>query len=158
MLEPVAVALKFGFIAVLYLFLLWVVLSVARDLRSQRESDVADIRSVAVESEAPGGAGAPKPSYGRIVIVRGKGLKEGLAFQIEEGLTFGRSKSCDLMLEDDYVSQRHARAFGRDSNAYIEDLGSTNGTFLNGKLLESRERLKHKDKLTIGDFEFRYEV
>ncbi len=156
MLEPVAVALKFGFIAVLYIFLLWVVVSVSRDLMVGRSKDDSDIRSAVFGKEFEEADHGPVP--GRLIVESGKGFKPGSVISVGQGLTIGRAASCEIAIDDGYMSHRHARISGSGGQAYVEDLGSTNGTFVNGRLLESKVLLKPRDMVRAGSFEFRYEL
>ncbi len=158
MLEPVAVALKFGFIAVLYIFLLWVVVSVSRDLMVGRNKDDGDIRSVVFGKEIEEDGQSPIHVPGRLIVESGKGFKQGSVINVGEGLTIGRASSCEIAVDDGYISHRHARISGSGGQAYVEDLGSTNGTFVNGRLLESKLLLKPRDTVRVGSFEFRYEL
>ncbi len=159
MLEPVAVALKFGFIAVLYIFLLWVVISISRDLGVGRRADSDnDIRSAVFAAEPESAAGANVPIRGRLIVEKGKGIKSGSVIDIERGLTIGRASSCDLTIDDGYISHRHVQISGTGDQVYIEDMGSTNGSYVNGKLLESKVLLRPKDTVQVGGFEFRYEL
>ena len=156
MLEPIAVALKFGFIAILYIFLLWVVVSISRDLGVGRRTDNDDDIRSAVFSAQPEGASVPMK--GRLIVESGKGIKSGSTIDIGLGMTIGRASSCDLTIDDGYISHRHVQISGTGDQIFIEDMGSTNGTYVNGKLLEARLQLKPKDTVRVGGFEFRYEA
>lgn len=158
MLEPVAVALKFGFIVILYLFLIWVVVSVSKGLVATRRGEDDDIRSVAFSAQPGDSEGRDAPVRGRLIVESGKGIKQGSEIEIGPELTIGRASSCDLTVDDGYISHRHARISGTGVKAYVEDLGSTNGTYVNGKLLESKLPLRPKDTVRVGGFEFRYEL
>ena len=156
MLEPVSVGLKFGFLLVLYLFLLWVARSALRDLRSTHEAarapDATGLYSAG--SEAPGGDGdAP-----RLVIERAHGHQPGLIYDLEEGATLGRGDSAEIRLEDAYASSAHARITRQGTVMVLEDLGSTNGTYLNEELLTGPAPLHPGDRIRIGESEFTYEV
>jgi pSer/pThr/pTyr-binding forkhead associated (FHA) protein len=143
--DPVAVLLKFAFIAVLYLFLLWVVRSALKDLR----------RPAIEHGSAPGRA--PEAERSVLVAEGGGGLRAGIAFALDGSTTIGRSPETDIPIEDQFASSRHARIYERDGYLYIEDMGSTNGTYLNGRRLDARELLRADDRIRIGDTEFRYE-
>jgi pSer/pThr/pTyr-binding forkhead associated (FHA) protein len=143
--DPVAVLLKFAFIAVLYLFLLWVVRSALKDLR----------RPAIERGSAPGSA--PEAERSVLVAEGGGGLRAGVAFALDGSTTIGRSPETDIQIEDQFASSRHARIYERDGYLYIEDMGSTNGTYLNGRRLDARELLRADDRIRIGDTEFRYE-
>jgi|SRR5215218_102838 len=156
--EPVAVALKFGFLAVLYLFLLWVVRSSARDLARYSGTAAAEpvetpspkrrARPVAERSDG----GAP-----RLVVVAAMGHEPGTTFDLRDGAMFGRSDGADIRVDDPFASSSHARIDDRGGTMYLEDMGSTNGTYLNGRKVQSAERLDVGDTIRIGDSEYRYE-
>jgi pSer/pThr/pTyr-binding forkhead associated (FHA) protein len=149
MTDPVAVLLKFAFIAVLYLFLLWVARSALKDLR----------RPAAGRARAGEDDSAVRPLAGRFVLVAqgGGGLRVGAAYEVDGSVTIGRSPQMDIQIDDPFASGRHARIYERDGFFYVADMGSTNGTFLNGERLASEEQLRAEDRIRIGDTEFLYE-
>jgi FHA domain len=156
--EPVAVALKFGFLAVLYLFLLWVVRSSARDLA--RYSGTAAAEPVETPSPARRSRPAPERREGgapRLVVVAAMGHEPGTTFDLRDGAMFGRTDSADIRVDDPFASSAHARIDDRGGTMYLEDMGSTNGTYLNGRKVQSAERLDVGDTIRIGDSEYRYE-
>ena len=157
--EPLAVALKFGFLVVLYLFLLWVVRSAMRDLARYGGSAAA---AEPVEVPGPGRRerGTPDLRAGvspRLEVVAAMGHEPGPTFDVGEGATFGRSNGADIRVDDPFASSAHARIFDRGGFMYVEDMGSTNGTYLNGRQLKRAERLSMGDTIRIGDSEYRYE-
>jgi hypothetical protein len=157
--EPLAVALKFGFLVVLYLFLLWVVRSAMRDLARYGGSAAA---AEPVEVPGPGRRerGTPDLRAGvspRLEVVAAMGHEPGTTFDVGEGATFGRSNGADIRVDDPFASSAHARIFDRGGFMYVEDMGSTNGTYLNGRQLKTASRLSMGDTIRIGDSEYRYE-
>ena len=157
--EPLAVALKFGFLAVLYLFLLWVSRSALRDLARSQDYSVSE------PVEAPGqqrrrdepeegmlGAMAP-----RLEVIAALGHEPGTVFDLSQGATMGRGDHADIRVDDPFASSAHARVFQRGDFMHVEDMGSTNGTYLNGRQLRDAERLKVADVIRIGDSEYRYQ-
>ena len=152
--EPISVALKFGFLAVLYLFLLFVARSAMKDLR----------RTTAPAPDATGFHPAPalaEVSHGVdawLVAERGGGLRRDERFDLIGGLSIGRSKEADVQIEDRYASGIHARVFARGGRYFVEDMGSTNGTLLNGATLRGEAELIDGDTVQIGDTEFRLET
>jgi FHA domain len=157
--EPLAVALKFGFLAVLYLFLLWVVRSAMRDLARYGGSSAA-----AEPVEVPGPARRERGDRDlragvspRLHVVAAMGYEPGTTFEVGDGATFGRSDGADIRVDDPFASSAHARIFSRGGFMYVEDMGSTNGTYLNGRQVKAAERLKMSDTIRIGDSEYRYE-
>jgi hypothetical protein len=161
-LQPVSVALKFGFLVVLYLFLVWVAWSAFRDLRRGRagriepqHSPPPDATGMYDASEALVGSsldgGEP-----RLLVNRALGHQEGAAYDIPTyGATLGRGE-VEIRLDDPFASSRHARIFREGPVVVIEDLGSTNGTYLNGELLRGPQPLHDGDRIRIGDSEFSY--
>lgn len=163
MLEPVSVALKFGFLAVLYLFLLWVARSALKDLRRSRggaetprdgpPADATSMHAAAGSAEFDGGLdGEFEP---RLVVERVVGQQSGMAYDLTDGATLGRGE-VEIRLEDAFASSRHARISRQGHMVVIEDLGSTNGTYLNEQPLSGPQPLHPGDRVRIGDSEFSY--
>jgi FHA domain len=157
--EPLAVALKFGFLAVLYLFLLWVARSAMRDLR--RSEGAA---AVAEAADPPNPRRRPRSTpdlragvQPRLEVVAAMGHEPGTTFDVSQGATLGRSDGADIRVDDPFASSAHARIFPRGEFMHVEDMGSTNGTYLNGRQLRTAERLKMADVVRIGDSEYRYQ-
>ena len=69
----------------------------------------------------------------------------------------GRAPECEIRIEDTYASQQHARIFGKNGSWYVEDLGSTNGTFVNGVRIDRPRKLAHGDVVRVGETELRFE-
>ena len=165
-LAPVSVALKFGFLAVMYLFALWVARSARKDLRGRGEA----------AREQPPQAGAMPPDatgmYSasalgpidlahrapRLVVERAPGHEPGMIYDLDADLVLGRGDRAEIRLEDPFASARHARVYEQGNIVVIEDLGSTNGTYLNEELLETARPLHPGDRVRIGDSEFAFEV
>ena len=153
--DPIAILLKFGFLAVLFLFLLWVSRSALRD--------VAGRGAIALDDTGP--TAAPRDQridlrsgvYPRLEVIAAMGRNPGEEFDLNGGITMGRAASADLNIDDPFASAAHARIFPRGQFMYIEDMGSTNGTFLNGRQLRKPEQLKVADVIRIGDTEYRYQ-
>jgi pSer/pThr/pTyr-binding forkhead associated (FHA) protein len=150
-LEPLAVALKFGFLAVLYLFLLWVTRMALRDLRG-----TASPGFETGYHEASGVEPAGTDAF--LVVQEGGGLNKGEHFDLFGGVSLGRSADTDIRLDDRYASGFHARVFNRAGAYFVEDMNSTNGTLLNSRELHGEAELAPGDVIRIGDTEFRFEV
>ncbi len=159
MLEPVSVGLKFGFLAVLYLFLLWIVRSALKDLRRGPERAQFAVPSSATGSyaAADGLLGAEEAEFDpRLLVERAPGHEPGSAYEIpNRGATLGRADA-EIRLEDPFASSRHARISREGQVLVIEDLGSTNGTYLNEEPLSGPQPLHPGDRIRIGDSEFTY--
>jgi hypothetical protein len=159
-LDPIAVALKFGFLAVLYHFRLGMARSALKDLRTGvgREGggmDYEDATGMHVASEglaSDGDLGRPVLRVGG-----GAGLRAGSAYDLSEGALLGRGDGADIRLEDAFASTRHARLVPQGDVIVLEDLGSTNGTYLNGEPLRGPQPLHVGDRIKIGDSEFTFE-
>jgi hypothetical protein len=125
-LEPVSVVLKFGFLGILYLFLLWVSRSALKDLR--RTSMSAGPHSQA-DFEATGfhAVGGAEP---RLVVERAPGHRPGMEYDLGAGAVLGRGDRAEIQLDDPFASSRHARIGRQGAVMVLEDLGSTNGTYL----------------------------
>ncbi len=150
-LEPVSVALKFGFLAVLYLFLLWVARSALKDLR--RGGANAQLAAVPADATglhaAVGGAGRDA----MLVVERAPGHDSGSRYDVGSGATLGRG-DVEIVLEDPFASSQHARIERQGGAIVLEDLGSTNGTYLNEELLRGPQPLHAGDRIRIGDSHF----
>ena len=150
-LEPLAVALKFGFLAVLYLFLLWVTRMALRDLRGTASPGFETGYHEVLHGESAG-------TDAWLIVEEGGGLKKGERFDLFGGISLGRSPDADVRLDDRYASGIHARVFNRGGAYFIEDMNSTNGTLLNSRELHGEADLSPGDKIRIGDTEFTFEV
>jgi hypothetical protein len=157
MLQPVSVGLKFGFLVILYLFLLWVARSALRDLRGpgRRERVAVDPVLDATGMYVAADGLAAEGSEPRLLVERAAGHQPGVAYDLSEGATLGRG-DVEIQLEDPFASARHARIVRQGQVLVIEDLGSTNGTYLNEEPLSGPTPLHPGDHIRIGDSEFSY--
>jgi pSer/pThr/pTyr-binding forkhead associated (FHA) protein len=137
--------LKYVFLAVLYIFVWRSVRAVLAELRPQARAAPAR-RPAPTPSRPPPKRNKPP---GKVAVVEGSALK-GKAFELTDELLIGRADKCHLVLDDNYVSQVHARIFARNGAYMIEDLGSTNGTYLNRKRITSPVELQRGDQVKIG--------
>jgi FHA domain len=162
-LEPISVALKFGFLAVLYLFLLWVARSALRDLRSGGSTSIqagaafpAD--ATGLHSASSAGIADLSGRAPRLVVERAPGHDPGMIYDLDGDVVLGRGDRAEIRLEDPFASARHARVYRQGNILVLEDLRSTNGTYLNEELLQTPRPLHPGDRLRIGDSEFTFEV
>jgi len=160
MLEPVSVGLKFGFLIVLYLFLLWVAWSALRDLRRGRggvvQADQLRTSDATGMYDAASGLADPQDGFEpRLLVERAAGHEAGIAYDLMNGATLGRG-DVEIRLDDPFASSRHARISREGHVVVIEDLGSTNGTYLNEQPLTGPQPLHSGDRIRIGDCEFSY--
>jgi hypothetical protein len=161
-LAPVSVGLKFGFLIVLYLFLLWVAWSALRDMRRGRGGVVASDRqqpsqdATGIYAAQDGlDLSSPNEFEPRLLVERAAGHPVGVAYDLADGATLGRG-DVEIRLEDPFASARHARISRQGHVVVIEDLGSTNGTYLNEEQLNGPQPLHSGDRIRIGDSEFSY--
>jgi pSer/pThr/pTyr-binding forkhead associated (FHA) protein len=104
-------------------------------------------------------AGTRSVEAGRLVVVKSPALEEGEEHTLNSSpLTIGRGPQNDLPLDDDeFASAEHAKVEPRRDGVWLEDIGSTNGTYLNGIRLARARKLTPGDVLRIGETELRYE-
>lgn len=148
--EGVLTVLKFCFLALVYLFLWRIVRTVMAELKPSR----IPVPVAAAVADAPAAATAPKRERGRRweMVIVAPPARAGETFTLGEELTVGRAPGCAVVLADDtFVSQVHARLFTRGNDPYVEDLGSTNGTTLNGDALVEPTRLRRGDRVQFGE-------
>jgi len=152
--EEALLVLKILFLVLLYLFIWRIVRSAAKDVRMPQESFVLAPGSV------PGLGEQPRVETGRLVVVKSPALEEGDEVELDSTpLLLGRGRRNDVDLgRDEYASSEHARLEPRRDGVWIEDVGSTNGTYLNGTRLTGPKRLSVGDVVRVGETELRYDV
>ena len=148
--------LQFLLLALLYLFFLRVLRAVWAEVASPREAGTG-----APAPARGGGRGrvgatrdrlpaAPKGSPQRLRVIE-PAARKGQAFDLAEELTVGRAAGCQVRVDDTYASQLHARIFRKDAELFVEDLGSTNGTYLNRRGTQNKEKVTGPLALKLGD-------
>lgn len=151
MSDPVLTLLKYVFLAILYLFFMRVLRAVWVETREPKAAPVPP-PSPGPAAAVPAGSVAPPGPVGpeKLVGVSPDTVK-GTEFALGSEVTVGRAGGCGVFLPDDsFVSQLHARLFRRDGSLFVEDLGSTNGTFLNGRKVTSPVSIRKGDKVQFG--------
>jgi hypothetical protein len=157
MVAPTSAGLKFVFLAILYVFLLWVARSALRDLRRQTRSGraAADPLLDATGIYASVNGTQEGDFEPRLLVERAAGHEPGIAYDLSEGATLGRG-DVEIRLDDPFASAVHARITRQGQLLVIEDLGSTNGTYLNEEPISGPQPLHPGDHIRIGDSEFSY--
>lgn len=139
--------LRYFLLALVWLFLGYGMRTVVVEGRRYR----LDRRAVAARDEPTAPAGRPRAPILRLRVVAPPELK-GEIFELGREVTLGRSQGCVVCLDKDaFASSLHARVFARDGEAFIEDLGSTNGTYLNDKRVAGPARLRRGDRVRVGN-------
>lgn len=162
MSELAVTAIKVLYLALLWLFILSVVSVIRSDLFGRtvpNPSPADDPRPQPLEEPAR----AKKSKRGKkgqphkLTIVQGP--QTGLSANLADGVVLiGRGSDCQLILDDDYVSTRHARLVSADAGPYVEDLGSTNGTYVNGQRITAPTSVSLVDSIRIGKTVLKLEV
>jgi hypothetical protein len=141
--EPLLKLLELCLLALLWLFFLRVLRAVWMEVRGPA---AASVRATPTSGRRTQGRRRGSP---RLVVVEPKDRK-GRAYDLRDEQTVGRAAGCQITIDDTYASQLHARVFTKDGAWFVEDLGSTNGTYLNTKRVSSALAVKRGDRIKIG--------
>jgi hypothetical protein len=152
--ETALLGLKIAFLVLLYLFIWRIVRAAAKDVRLPQESMI-----LAPGQAAAAGLAQPQRATGALVVLKSPALDEGERFELDSApATLGRGDPNDIELRgDEFASARHARVEPRRDGVWIEDIGSTNGTFVNGIRLDRPRRLAQGDVIRVGETDLRFE-
>jgi Inner membrane component of T3SS, cytoplasmic domain len=150
-------ALKIAFLVLLYLFVIRVIRSAGRERQAPSQDSM--ILTPAAAAAAGLGQAATRRKSVRLVVQRSPSLEEGDEFQLNSApVTVGRGGQNDLVLEgDEFASARHARIEVRGDGAWVQDLDSTNGTYVNGARVAGAQRLDAGDVVRVGETDLRLE-
>ncbi len=141
MYQIIADIFKYGFVIVVYMFIYSVIKLIYLDITDTRR----------IENSLDGAMAYLKT----ITLAKDLDFKIFESYGLKEDNVIGRSKKCDVYIKDPFMSKENTLIYHQDGKFYIKDLGSTNGTFVNGKqLLEKPAKLKDSDKITIGEVKF----
>jgi len=151
--EPLLNVLKICLLILLYLFFFRVLRAVWAEVHLARTAGPAPAatgRRARRSGEAgPRRSRADKRTPPKLKVVQPAELA-GTVYPLGDELTVGRAAGCQITLDDTYASQLHARLFMRDEQLYVEDLGSTNGTYLNRRKVSAPMVVSHGDQIQIG--------
>jgi Inner membrane component of T3SS, cytoplasmic domain len=147
----VLLALKIAFLVLLYLFVLRVIRSAGRE-RQAPSQDSMILTPAAAAAAGLGRSGARRKTT-RLVVQRSPSLDEGDEFPLNSApVTVGRGGQNDLVLNgDEFASARHARIEARGDGVWVQDLDSTNGTYVNGARVVGAQRVNAGDVVRVGD-------
>lgn len=135
--------LKYAFLALLYLFLFRVVRVVVLELRSPSGAAAAEVAGEPSKGKA-------KRAGARLRVLE-PAAQKGDTYPLGDELTVGRGGGCGVVIPDDqFVSTVHARLFRRGDDLFVEDLGSRNGTFVNGEKVVATTKLRRGDRVQFG--------
>ena len=152
-LEEVLLALKIAFLVLLYALIWRIIRTVSRDMRARPAQESFIMPPVAGGSVAP-------PVGGRLVVQESPVLEEGDEFSVDSApLTVGRTSQNDVAIDgDEFASARHVRFEPRRDGVWVHDLGSTNGTYVNGVRIDRPRKLVDGDVVRVGETELRFEA
>lgn len=155
--DEALLALKVAFLVLLYLFIWRIVRSASQDLRLPQESMIIGPGEAAALGLGGGAATAPLL---RLVVVKSPALEAGSEIRIDAApVSVGRDARNDVRLDgDEYASARHARFEPRRDGLWVEDAGSSNGTFVNGARVTTARRIGPGDVVRIGQTDLRVET
>jgi pSer/pThr/pTyr-binding forkhead associated (FHA) protein len=150
--ESVLLALKVAFLVLLYLFIWRIVRTAATDLQVPQESFI-------LRPALAGGAIGQPSRQGRLVVVQSAVLALDEEYELDSSeLTIGRGGQNDISIEgDEFASARHVRIEPRRDGVWVHDLGSTNGTHVNGVRIDRPRKLAAGDVVRVGETELRFE-
>lgn len=149
--ESLLTILKFCFLALVYLFLARVVRVVVVEMRAEKVPTGPMAPPIPAAAGTPSNAAAA-PGGGPALQVVVAGPYEGRRFPLADEITVGRAPGCGVVLTDDtFVSQVHARVFRRGREIWVEDLGSTNGTVVNGERVTRATKVGRGDTIQFGE-------
>ena len=163
--SSVLAVLKIAFLALLYLFIARVVRAVWVEIYAERRSLAEDVPTGALPATPP-----PAPAITTVTAKTRRDRKaadkvakvsmlkvvepperRGTSYPVADEMTVGRAEGCAVSLDDTFASQLHARIFRRENEYFVEDLGSTNGTFLNRKRVHGPVPIRKNDRLQVGN-------
>ncbi len=139
-------ALEIFVVALMWLFFLWVIRAVVVEVRPPRQ------RGAPVEAlvaPAPSGGGRRDRSKYRLRVVEPEAAR-GATYDLPDEVTVGRAAGCGVRVDDAYTSNIHARLYRRGGQLWVEDLGSTNGTWVNAERIDGPLHLGKGDLLQVG--------
>jgi pSer/pThr/pTyr-binding forkhead associated (FHA) protein len=156
-IDTALLVLKIAFLVLLYLFIWRIVRSASRDF--QVAGGGAQESQIISPGQAAAAGLAPRVPA-RLVVVESPALKRGEEIRVDSiPISIGRGGQNDVTLDgDEFSSAQHARFEARRDGLWVEDLGSTNGTFVNGARVTTPRRLGKGDVVRVGQSDFRVEL
>jgi hypothetical protein len=158
MSEIALTIIKVVFLALLWLFILSAVSVIRSDLFGKPVRGGDQPQPQELETPPPPSRRGRRQRGEPRVLMISQGGQAGLSAELAGGMIMiGRGADCQLILDDDYVSTRHARVVATPNGIYVEDLGSTNGTYVNGQRITAPTTITLADSVRIGKTMLRLE-
>jgi pSer/pThr/pTyr-binding forkhead associated (FHA) protein len=153
--DEALLVLKIGFIVLLYLFIWRIVRSASKDFRSGQAQE-----SVIIAPGEAAALGLAPVKRAKLVVIKSPALDTGEEVPVDSlPVAIGRGGQNEVPLEgDEFASAQHARFESKRDGLWVEDIGSTNGTFVNGARVTTPRRLSNGDVVRVGQTDFRVEV
>jgi pSer/pThr/pTyr-binding forkhead associated (FHA) protein len=152
--EQLLTILKLCLLALLYLFFFRVLRAVWAEVRGPQLAHAGARQVARAPAAAPSGRQVRRAERQavpvQLAVVEPAALR-GRRFPLAGELTVGRAAGCQVTLDDTFASQIHARVFARDGQLFVEDLGSTNGTYLNRRKVQGPQVMRRGDRLQVGN-------
>jgi pSer/pThr/pTyr-binding forkhead associated (FHA) protein len=143
--EQLLTVLKLCLLVLLYLFFLRVLRAVWAEIKGPKPAE-SPVRRARKDTRR-----VVRKAAGAQLAVLEPADQRGRTFPLGQELTVGRAAGCQVTLDDTYASQLHARVYSREGQLFVEDLGSTNGTYLNRKKVQGPMVIQRGDKLQVGN-------
>lgn len=153
--DEALLALKIGFIVLLYLFIWRIVRSASKDFRTGSAQE-----SVIIAPGQAAALGLAPATRAKLVVLKSPALDAGEEVPVDSlPVAIGRGGQNEVPLEgDEFASAQHARFEAKRDGLWVEDIGSTNGTFVNGARVTTPRRLSKGDVVRVGQTDFRVEL
>ncbi|MDX6398590.1 MAG: hypothetical protein QOJ43_1998 [Gaiellaceae bacterium] len=153
--DEALLALKIAFIVLLYLFIWRIVRSASRDFRTAPAAE-----SVIISPTDATGLGLAPVQRAKLVVLKSPALDAGEEVPVDSlPVAIGRGGQNEVPLDgDEFASAQHARFESRRDGLWVEDIGSTNGTFVNGARVTTPRRLTKGDIVRVGQTDFRVDL
>ncbi len=146
--------LRYIFLLLLLLFIFRLVKWMVGDLQFPREQQDAGLPARLRENKS---SFLEMPTFSMTVLETSTpDLQPGDSFGVYSEMIIGRSEESDIIIRDSFASTRHARLYLKEEQYWLEDLKSTNGTFLNGVLVAKPTVLANADRIKIGGITFQF--
>lgn len=151
-------AARLGVLALMYLLVMALIFALRADARAAATAPLrpkqSPLPTPATPVATPAPVAAPPPTSRSLVVQAGTLPTTGREYQLFGMVEIGRGEECTITIPNKFVSTHHARVFQQNGQWLAEDLGSTNGTLLNGKTFSGTQPLKPGDHLMVGDTDF----